>query len=172
MAPNGWAAPAQVSVIAGNHQSIHGQDLMGTLGIEPVQGGEVMGTTGEGSNQDAEEYDELQTYFCKLYSNLFTRIGKIRNVKVRAEFFELLKPVQQKGRRVPIILQDKVDKEIHRLITEDHIIKLQESSDRHFTVVISYIFTVVISYSNHSKKGGKYKIGIEIKRTQRAVTKK
>ena len=83
---------------------------MGTLGLELVQRGKNMGITGEGSSQESEGYDELQTYFCKLYPNLFSRIGKIRNAKVRAEFFEKLKPVQQKGCRVPISLQDKVDK--------------------------------------------------------------
>ena len=31
---------------------------------------------------------------------------------VDADFFETLTPIQQKGRRVPITLQDKVDKEI------------------------------------------------------------
>ena len=76
---NGWAAPAQVSVISGTHQSILGRNLMGTIGLELVQRRKVMGTTGEGSSQEEEEYDELQTYFCKLYPNLFTRIGKIRN---------------------------------------------------------------------------------------------
>ena len=115
MSLNGWAAPAQVSVISGNHQSILGRNLMGTLGLELVQPKKVMGITGEGISQE-EEYDELQTYICKLYPNLFTRIGKIRTAKVRAEFFENLKPIQQKGRRVPISLQDKVDKEIHRLM--------------------------------------------------------
>ena len=162
MALNGWAAPAQVSVIAGNHQSIIGRDLMGTLGLELVQRVKVMGITGEGSNQDAEGYDELQTYFCKLYPNLFTRIGKIRNAEVRAEFFELLKPVQQKGSRVPISQQDKVDKEIHRLITEGHIIKLQECSERHFVSPI--VFTV--------KRMEVKKIGIGIKRTQQAGAQK
>ena len=56
----------------------------------------------------------------------FTRIGKIRNAKVRAKFFENLRPIQQKGRRVPISLQNKVDKEIHRLINEGRIVKLQK----------------------------------------------
>ena len=87
MSLNGWAAPAQVSLISRNHQSILGRDLMGTLGLELVQRKKVMGIKGEGSSQEEEEYDELQTYFCKLYPNLFTRIGKIRNAKVRAEFF-------------------------------------------------------------------------------------
>ena len=116
MALNGWAAPTQAPVISGNHESILGSDLMGTLGLEIVQRRKVMGITGEGSSQEEEEYDELQRYFCKLYPNLFTRVGKIRNAKVRAEFFENLKPIQEKGRRVPISLQDKEDKEIDRLI--------------------------------------------------------
>ena len=46
MSLNGWAAPAQVSVISGNHQSILGRDLMGTLGLELVQRKKVMGITG------------------------------------------------------------------------------------------------------------------------------
>ena len=69
MALNGWAAPAQVSVISGNHQPTLGRDLMGTLGLELVQKRKVIGITGEGSRQEEEEYDELQTYFCKLYPN-------------------------------------------------------------------------------------------------------
>ena len=132
MSLNGWAAPVQVSVISGNHQSILGRDLMGTLGLELVQRKKVMGITGKGSCQGEEEYDELQTYFCKLYPNLFTRIGKVRNAKVRADFFGNLKPIKQKGRRVPISLQDKLDKEINMLINEGRIVKLQECSDKYF----------------------------------------
>ena len=99
-----------------------------------------MEITGEMSSQEEEEYDELQTYFCKLYQNLFTRIGKIRNAKIGAEFFENLKPIHRKGRRVPISLQDKVDKEIDRLIKEGQIIKLQEYSDKY--LVSPIIITV------------------------------
>ena len=161
MSLNGWAAPAQVSVISGNHQSILGRDLMGTLGLELVQRKKVMGITGKGSSQEEEEYDELQTYFCKLYPNLFTRIGKIRNAKVRAEFFEKLKPIQQKGRRVPISLQDKVDKKIHRLINEGHIVKLQECSDKYFVSPI--VITV--------KKDGSIKLALESRELNKQVHK-
>ena len=86
----------------------------------------------EWSSQEEEEYDKLQTDFCKLYPNLFTRTGKNRNAKVRADFFENLKPIQQKGRRVPISLQDKVDNEIDCVIKEGHIIKKQECSVKYF----------------------------------------
>ena len=51
----------------------------------------------EASRQEGE-LDSWQTYFSKQYSNLFNRIGKIRNYKMQADFFENLTPVQQKGR--------------------------------------------------------------------------
>ena len=51
MSLNGWAAPAQLSVISMNHQSILGRDLMGTLGLELVKRKKVMGITGEGISQ-------------------------------------------------------------------------------------------------------------------------
>ena len=49
MALNGRAAPVQVSVISGNHQSILGRDLMGTIGLELVQRRIMMGITGKGA---------------------------------------------------------------------------------------------------------------------------
>ena len=134
---------------------------MGTLGLELVQQKKMMGITGEGSCQEEKEYDELQTYFCKLYPNLLTRIGKIRNAKVSAECFENLRPIQQKGRRVPISLQDKVDKEIHRLINEGHIVKLQECSDKYF------VSPVVITV----KKDGSIKLTLQSRELNKQVHK-
>ena len=46
----GWVTQANVSVIAGNHQSIFGRDLIDTLGLELVQRGRAMGITGEDSS--------------------------------------------------------------------------------------------------------------------------
>ena len=42
------------------------------------------------------ELDSWQTYVSKQFSNLFNRVGKKRNYKVQAEFFENLIPVEQK----------------------------------------------------------------------------
>ena len=70
---------------------------MGTLGLEIVQRGRVMGTLGADSSDSAEGLDELETNFCNLYPNLFTRIGKIRKSKLRAEIVDALKPKQQKN---------------------------------------------------------------------------
>ena len=78
-----------------------------------------MGITGERSSQNAWGNDELQSSYCKLSRKLFIKIGKIRITEVRAELFEKLKPIQQKGCRVPISLQNKVAKELDRLTKID-----------------------------------------------------
>ena len=62
---------------------------------------------------------------------------------------------------MPISLQDKVDKEIHRLTTEDHIIKQQESSDRYF------ISPIVIAV----KKNGSMKLAMESREINKQVQK-
>ena len=60
MALNGWAAPAQVSVISGNHHSIlERSDGYPRFGVGATK--ESDGNHGEGSSQEEEEYDELQT---------------------------------------------------------------------------------------------------------------
>ena len=104
---NGWVTQQKISVIAGNDQSILGRDLMASMGLELVQRDRVMTVTGYSTN-DKEEHDldEWQSYFCKLFPKFFSRIGHKRNAKVQANFFDVLKLVQQKRRRVPISLQD------------------------------------------------------------------
>ena len=134
---------------------------MGTLGLELVQRGLVMGITGENSSDSAEGLHELQTYFCKLYPNLFIRLGKVRNAKEGFEFFDALKAVQQKGRRVPISLPGKVDKELNRLINERHVIKLQKCSDENF------MSPVVIT----EKKDGSIKLALESSELKKQVHK-
>ena len=77
----------------------------------------------------------------KLKSNLYLCIGDEAQRIFKA----------RKGRRVPISLQDKVDKEIQRLINEGHIVKLQECSDKCFVSPI--VITV--------KKDGSIKLALE-----------
>ena len=60
IALNGWVTQAIVSVIEGNHHSILGRDLTGTVGLELVQTGRVLGITGEDSSGSAGGPNELQ----------------------------------------------------------------------------------------------------------------
>ena len=126
---NVWKISARIKVIGGNRPSIIGRDLMPQLGLQLAQqapGDQIMSIDEEDketSRQEVEQ-DSWQTYFSKQFSNLFNRIGKIRNGKVQAEFFENLTAVQQKGRRVLITLQEKLDTEIDKLLKKGHIEKL------------------------------------------------
>ena len=156
LALNGWKTKAEVRVIRGTRPSILGRDLMGKLGLQLMQAdprGEVMNIQGTEANSCNEGHDEpedkqmdqWQLYFNKLFPKLFTRVGKIRNYKVQAEFFKNLVPVQQKGRRVPVTLQEKVDKEIDKLLTQGHIEKLKECSELYYISPI--VFTVKKDWS-------------------------
>ena len=88
-------------------------------------------------------------------------MGKIGNDKVQADFFENLIPVQQKGRRVPISLQEKVDTEIDKLLKQGHIEKLTKCSDKYF------VSPVVITV----KKDGSVKLALESRELEKQVHK-
>ena len=103
-----------------------------------------------------DDLDDWQKHFSKQFHHLFRRVGRIRNYKVQAEFFKTLVPIQQKGRRVPLTLQEKVDKEIEKLLEQGHNHKLEECSDKYFVSPI--VITV--------KKDGSVKTLVGIKRTE------
>ena len=165
---NGWVTDANIKVIGGNTPSIIGRDLMPNLGLQTVQRTpeeKVMSVQGEqpGAETIGEEdpLDPWQTYFSKQFNNLFQRVGKIENYKVHAEFFETLMPIQQKGRRVPITLQDKVDKEISKLLQQGHIKKLEDCSNKYF------VSPIVIKV----KKDGSVKLALESRELNKQVHK-
>ena len=96
---NGLATEARFKVIGGNRPSIIGRDLMPNLGLQIVQRTpeqKVMSVQGEQPEAEtsSEEYslDPWQTYFSKQFNNFFHRVGKIKDYKVQAEFFETLTP--------------------------------------------------------------------------------
>ena len=58
--------------------------------------------------------------------------NKINKHKVKIEFKQNAKITQQKGRRVPIQLQEAVQDEIERLLNEGHIERVSEVTDKQF----------------------------------------
>ena len=108
-----------------------------------------------------EDLDDWQRHFSKQFHHLFCRVGRIPNYKVQAELFKNLIPIQQKGRRVPITLQEKVDKEIEKLLEQGHIQNLEECSDKYFVSPI--VITV--------KKDGSVKLALESRELNKQVQK-
>ena len=68
----------------------------------------------------------------KTFKNLFLRIGKIKNPIKITHFHEPLKPIQLKGRRVPLHLLDSVKTELNRLKDEGRIKKLENCDEDRF----------------------------------------
>ena len=68
----------------------------------------------------------------KTFKHLFLRIGKIKNQTKITHFHEPLKPIQLKGRRVPLHLLDSVKSELYRLKSEGHIKKLENGDEDRF----------------------------------------
>ena len=67
-----------------------------------------------------------------IYPQLCIRVGKSKKHVMRTQFNEEFVPVQQKGRRVPVHLKERVEKELNKLMDQKHIVKLDKCSDRQF----------------------------------------
>ena len=61
-----------------------------------------------------------------------SRIGRSKIHIVKSKFHKNFQPKHQKGRRVPINLQGRVNSEIKTLFEEGHIEKLNNCSDQYF----------------------------------------
>ena len=82
------------------------------------------------------------------------RIGKSKNHTMKTQFIEDFVPIQQKGRRIPIHLQERVEGELNKLIDQRYIIKLDKCSDKQFIspIVITVKKDQTVKRSLDSKK--------------------
>ena len=82
-----------------------------------------------------EEYTsnpDIKQWVKKNFANLCVRIGKTKSHVMKIQFNPDVTPIQKKGRRNPIHLQERVEKELNKLIDQKHIIKLEKYSDKQF----------------------------------------
>ena len=73
-----------------------------------------------------------QIAIAEKFPDLVTRVGKSKHHIVKTTFHKNVVAKQQKGRRIPINLQDRVEKELQKLTKEGHIVKLNSCSDEFF----------------------------------------
>ena len=66
------------------------------------------------------------------YPHLCTRIGRSKNHIAESALHQTFHPTQHKGRRVPLHLIDKVERELQKLIEDKQIMKLDKFSDEYF----------------------------------------
>ena len=118
---------ARILVSSKGSRSIIGREWLSTLRykFEPV----VAGKSEVNSIEKNEELCEETKKFVSEFKKLFTRNGKVKNHQVKIKLKENARIVQQKGRRIPIQLQNAVDAEIKKLLKDGHIEKINEIKD-------------------------------------------
>ena len=127
---NGWISEETPFFITGGHErNILGNDNLAKLGIKLTQRKSPQSVCMVNQPPLESEYKNLPSSSDKIFNEfteLFTRVGKIPNDRKLIHFRSPFKPVQSKGRRVPLHLHVGVNEEFKKMETEGHIIKLEK----------------------------------------------
>ena len=115
----------EILVVNANTVNLMGRDTLGKLGFALSQN---KGTNINNINLD----DRLEIKIIKKFPHLCSRLGKSKNHIAKSTLKQDISPYQHKGRRVPLHLTEKVDKEIQHLLNTNQIIKLEKCSDQVF----------------------------------------
>ena len=104
--------------------NIVGRSILPQIGIKLIQ---EQHTQNVHVIREQEESDpETKQWVKDNFQQLCVRIGKSKNHTMRTQFIKEFVPIQQKGRRIPIHLQGRVEGELNNLIDQKHIIKLDK----------------------------------------------
>ena len=95
------------------------------------------------------------------FPKLFTRKSRVKNYDIKIKMKDNAGISQQKGRRVPIQLQNQVDAEINKLLKEGHIEKVEKIRDDVF--IQSTVITV--------KKDKSVKIALDARALNESIAK-
>ena len=151
----GWHVKSAKFLISENRtRCLLGLDLQPQLGVRTTQVRPERSLVGEVSLSNLNVTSESwKTHFHQKFHRVFSRGGRAKNYKVFSTFKSPLVPIQEKGRRVPVHIQDKAGQEIQMLIQEGHVVKLNKCTSEHF------ISPIVIT----AKKDGSVKLAMDAK---------
>ena len=151
----GWHVKSAKFLISENRtQCLLGLGVQPQLGVRTTQVRPERSLVGEVSLSNLNERSESwKSHFHQKFHRVFSRVGRAKNHQKFSTFKSPLVPIQEKGRRVPVHIQDKVGLEIQKLIQEGHVIKVNKCTSEHF------ISTIVIT----TKKDGSVKLAINAK---------
>ena len=137
---NGWICEETPFFITGGHKrNILGNDNLPKLGIEVTQRKCPQPICMVNQPTLESEYKNVPSLSDKNFNEfkeLFTTVGKIPNDRKVTHFLSPFKPVQSKGRRVPLHLLAGVNEELKRREREGHIIKLEKCDEDRFISLI------------------------------------
>ena len=104
-------------------------------------------------SEEMEECGGKFTSKCKKFPLLLTRLGRSKSHQVHTTFMDPLIRRQNRGRRMPIYIQDRVTEEFKALVKDGHVTKLDKSTTDHF------INPIMIT----AKKNGSIKLAMDAK---------
>ena len=151
IASNGWRIEdAEFVVVRDGLKPLIGRDLFDALGISVTQA--------PNSNEDSmvnaiTSQCPFKTCIAKQFPQLISRVGRSKIHIVKSKFHKNFQRKHQKGRRVHINLQERVNSEIRKLLEEGHIEKLNSCSDQYLIspIVITVKRDQSIKLALHSK---------------------
>ena len=172
----GWDASDQkLFITEGAERNLLGNDILLNLGLlvfqkQPPPNGSELRITQKVSpigidvnqikfasdrkpdqKQETPSQSEFKAYISRQFSDLIKRSGRSKNFIINTYFNEPLKPIQVKGKRIPIHLLPKLC--IDQLLRDDHIEKLSRCSKDCF------ISPIVIT----AKRDGSIKLALNSK---------
>ena len=108
-------------------QNVMGRDVLRKLGIH-LSASKPIGKT-VGLISDATIEQNLIKLIFKKYPHLRIRLERSKDHMTKSTFKENFKPTQHKGRKVPVHLLERVEKELENLIEDKQIKRLEKCSD-------------------------------------------
>ena len=141
--------------------NILGCNFLPQIGIQLHQERKPVGESALHVNNIESSDTQIAAWVRTMYPGLCTRTGRSRNPMVHTKFSTEFKALQQRGRRIPIHIQEKVEHEVRSLIDHDHITRLEKCSDQQF------ISPIVITV----KKDGSTKLAMDSKQINKSIHK-
>ena len=155
-----WTAKnCNIFVLYHRSQNLMGRDVLSKLGLTLTQQ-QTEGKKVFNINENIIEQNVTKWIF-KKYPHLCTRLGRSKNHIAKSIMKKEKMPTQQKGRRVPLHLVEKVQHELQKLIEDKQIICLEKCPDDLF------ISPVVITV----KKDKSIKIALDSKQLTKSIHK-
>ena len=129
----GWKVQTVPFIIVDNQKAnILGRNLLPRIGIRLIQDKPTQKVlTVQRSDESNHQYKQ---WVKDNFQQLCVRIGKSKQCVTKKQFDKDFEPLQKKGIRITIHLEERTEAELNKLIDQKHIIKLDKSSDKKLSV--------------------------------------
>ena len=114
---NGWTCEFAIfTVVADGLKSLISRDVLDQLGLAVTQS-----TSQKCSRVNVISSPEIKQQIAKTLPKLISRTLRSKNHVAKSKIHKDFQPTHQKGRRIPINLQEKVKNELKKMLDEKHI---------------------------------------------------